>query len=182
MAVDAFRAEGLAAEEPSRESSLDWLTRSVRVTAKVFDLAAGGPAAKKLTGILTRAGQALAAVTEVAVPRHWWGLLYRRWAAQLWLFGMLLALLGLLFGQDQMRLLGLKVAGVVSVFGVLALLLQGWVARSPWLRRGRLALLGLVLVLVIVGALRLWTLRQIPLEWLGRAWHWVATRLDEGSG
>jgi patatin-related protein len=166
--LNRFREEGLAKEELSRQRTLDWLTRSVQVTGRLFDIAADGTVAKQLTGILVRAGQVLSAVGEVAVPRHWWGLLYRRWVAQLWLFGVLLAVLGLVFGQDQMRRLGLELVGVVSGFWALALLVQGWTARSVWLRRLRFTLLVVVLALVIVGALHLWSLRQVPLDWLGR--------------
>lgn len=180
--LDEVRRNGLRNSNLSREAALGWITRSVHVTGQVFDLAADGPVARKLTGLVIRAGRVLSAIAEVAVPRHWWGLLQRRWVAQLWLFGVLLAALGLLFGQEQMRLLGLRVAGVVTGFAALVLLLQWWVAGSPWLKRLRVVLLAVVLLLTIVGAAYLWSLRGVGASWLQGAWHRAAEIVGGARG
>lgn len=170
LVLDHVMANGMPRSDLARDRTLSWVSRGVRVAGRIFDQAADGTAAKGAANAFSRAGQVLAAVAEVAVPRRWWGLLLRRWVARLWLYAVILAALGIVFGKDEMRSLGLTVAGVVSGVALAAVVLRGWVLRTRWLRWVSLGMLAIAMGLAVVGATYLWSIRSLVVPILASMW------------
>jgi patatin-related protein len=161
--LDEVTRNGMPREKICRENVLSWVSRSVRVAGKVFDDAADGPAAKKAANLVAQVGQVLSAVAEVAVPQRWWGLQLRRWVVRLWVYAVLLALSGAIFGSEEIRSFGLTVAGVLTVVGLVSILLRDWVRHEPWHRRAILPVLVVTAALAVFGAVQLW---HVVLPWL----------------
>jgi hypothetical protein len=165
--LDEVTRNGMPRAEICRETVLSWVSRSVRVAGKVFDDAADGPAAKKAANLVAQVGQVLSVLAEVAVPQRWWGLQLRRWVGRLWVYAVLLALSGAIFGSEEIRSFGLTVAGVLTVVGLVSILLRDWVRRKPWYRRAILPVLVVTAALAVLGAVQLW---HIGLPWLAALW------------
>jgi patatin-related protein len=135
---DHLRDEGLDPQELPNDSVVDWIARSVSVLGRVFDSAADEakgkrlwqPAAKTLSAFLVRSGQILAGVAEVALPRHWWGVVLRRWVPRLLIWAAMLIVLGALFSKDQVVSLGWTVLILTSTLAVLSITLRAWLRGS----------------------------------------------------
>lgn len=150
---------GLATTPLSRENVLGWLTRGVRVSSRIFDRAADGGSLGALTRIFTRAGQVFFAISEVAMPRRWWGLLSQRWLVQLWVFSLVFMVLAGAFNNEGMQHFFGQLLLAFSVVGLAVILLRSWIAGRRWFRLVSLVLLLFVLTLAAVGGGYLWQSR-----------------------
>jgi patatin-related protein len=165
------------------ESTLRITSRATTVLGKMFSaLSHKRHYDLSVVGWVTRAGQVLSGLVEVAVPRSLPSLVFRYWLKLLYMFEVLLIVFATLLADPKVSQFGWNLLGLTVAVNVAVWLLSDWMSRRHVILRTLLSLLALsVFLLLLIGALKVLGLIGIT---IGDATPlgWVSQNLQQVSG
>jgi len=152
------------------ESALKNAARATTVTGKILSTIADqyGIAGKSFLAVVMRAGTVFWWLLEAAVPRSMASLVFRHWRQLLYLFEVLLVVLGYLFVNPGVQRIGLTALALTGAVHITVL----WLRDILFLKNGWPFFLkslgtGLVLLLLLSGIAFFGAVTGIQQEWWG---------------
>lgn len=165
------------------ESTLRITSRATTVLGKMFSaLSHKRNFDLSVVGWITRAGQVLSGLVEVAVPRSMPSLVFRYWLKLLYMFEVLLIVFATLLADPKVSQFGWNLLGLTVAVHVAVWLLSDWMIRRHVVLRTLLSLMGFsVFLIFVIGALKVLGVIGIT---IGDATPlaWVSQNLQQLSG
>ncbi|MFN2508870.1 MAG: patatin-like protein [Chthoniobacterales bacterium] len=148
--------------ELDRGELLKVVSRATKIFGKMLQNVASesGKAGKEIPALVTRVAAVFSGILELSLPRSAPELLWRYWRSLLYVIGLLLFMVGLIFGVGPVQKGGLMIVAVTFAIHLATSWLELWIRRWPWLNRVVATLLSLLLAsLVFLGV---WKATELP--------------------
>jgi len=153
--LDYVLSGGLAPDPLARDKMVDWTARSAQVLGRVLDGAAAEDESKKaMARWVTRAGQLVAVLGEITFPRRLWASPVRTAGVLLFVFAVVLLVIGGVRGESVLLALGGQLLVLAAAIALAAYALRLWLVRKEL--RIKIALVVLAAVPLVVGVRDVW--------------------------